>query len=133
MIVTDANVIAYWLIEGDYTALARQLYEVDPVWIVPTLCRHELANVITSYVKHDAMAVIKVPALWQSLMLLIRGREYEVDLDHVIALAVEKNLSAYDAQYLYLAMSQGISLVTQDKKLMASIETAFSISQYLDQ
>lgn len=133
MIVVDANVIAYWLIEGEYTRLARRLYDVDPVWIVPSLCRHELANVIASYVKHRAMVVTDVSALWQSLELLISDREYEVALDRVIALAAEKSLSAYDAQYLYLAISQGIPLITQDKKIIASVDTAFSIAQYLDQ
>ncbi len=113
MIVTDANVIAYWLIEGEYTPFARRLYDIEPVWVVPTLCRHELTNVITSYIKHRAMTVTDVPRLWQNLELLIRDREYEVDHNHVIALAVEKDLSAYDAQYLYLAISLGTPLITQ--------------------
>ncbi|NNE63216.1 MAG: type II toxin-antitoxin system VapC family toxin [Gammaproteobacteria bacterium] len=132
MIVADAKVIAYWLIEGENTANARRLFDIDPVWIVPALCRHELANVIASYVKHQAMLVSEVSSLWQNLELLINGSEYELDLDAVIALAVEKNLSAYDAQYLFLAMSRDIPLITQDKKLIAAVDTAFSISAYLN-
>ena len=134
MIVADANVIAYWLIQGKYTTLARQLYASEPVWVVPaSLCRHELANVIANYVKHGAMAVTDVPLLWRNLESLIRGREYDVDFGKVIAVAVEENLSAYDAQYLYLAVSMGIPLITQDKKIIATVDTAFSMAQYLDQ
>ena len=133
MIVVDTNVIAYWLIEGEYTALARQLRDTDPVWIVPTLCRHELANVLANYVKYEAMAIADVPVLWQSVESLIEGREYDVDLGQAIAMAVDNNLSAYDAQYLYLALSLDIPLISQDKKLIASVETVFSMMQYLDQ
>ena len=131
MIVVDANVAAYWLIEGEYTALARQLYANEPDWVVPALCRHELANVMASYVKHGGMAVADVPLLWESLESLIGGREYEVDFRQVIALAAEKSLSAYDAQYLYLAITLGVPLITQDRKLIGSVDTAFSMGQYL--
>ncbi len=133
MIVADTNIIAYWLIEGEYTRLARQLYDYEPVWVVPALCRHELANVIASYVKHGAMVVADVPLLWQNAGSLIGGREYDVDFGEVIALAANKGISAYDSQYLYLAMSLGVPLITQDKKLVASIDSAFTMAQFLDQ
>jgi predicted nucleic acid-binding protein len=133
VIVVDANVIVYWLIEGEYTALARQLYDQEPVWIVPTLCQHELANVITSYVKHGAVDIADVPVLWRGVDSLIGEREFDVDPGHAIALAVEKDLSAYDAQYLYLAMSMDIPLITQDKRLIRSADSAFSIMQFLNQ
>ena len=90
MIVADANVIAYWLIQGKYTTLARQLYASEPIWVVPALCRHELANVIANYVKHGAMAVTDVPLLWRNLESLIRDREYDVDFGFIYAPAVLK-------------------------------------------
>lgn len=133
MIVADANVIAYWLIEGEFTELARRLYDREPIWVVPDLCRHELANVIASYVKHRAMVVADVPSLWQGIELLVDGREYDIDFCEVIALAVNKGFSAYDAQYLYLANSLGVPLITQDKKLVISSDSAFTMAQYLGQ
>ena len=133
MIVADANVIAYWLIEGEFTSLARRLYDREPIWVVPALCRHELANVIANYVKHGAMVVADVPLLWRNLESLVDGREYDIDFCEVIALAVNKGISAYDAQYLYLANSLGVPLVTQDKKLATSSDSAFTMAQYLDQ
>lgn len=131
MIVVDANIVAYWLIEGEYTSLARQLYENEPVWIVPALCRHELSNVIASYVRHGGMNADDVSRVWESLESLIEGREYEVDLCQVIRVAADNNLGAYDSQYLNLAMNLDIPLITQDKKLLESFDTAYSMSQYL--
>ncbi len=133
MIVADANVIAYWLIEGEFTALARRLYDREPTWVVPALCRHELANVIANYVKHRAMVVADVPLLWRNLESLVGGREYDVDYVEVIALAANNGISAYDAQYLYLAKSLGVLLITQDKRLATSTDSAFTMAQYMDQ
>lgn len=132
MIVVDANVIAYWLIQGEFTALARHLRETEPEWIVPALCRHELANVIASYVKHDAMNVEDVPRLWQTIEAMLAGSEYDVDLSAGIAIAADKKISAYDAQYLWLSEVKDVPLVSQDKKLVGKSENAFSLQGYFD-
>ncbi|MEX0828586.1 MAG: type II toxin-antitoxin system VapC family toxin [Haliea sp.] len=132
MIVVDANVIAYWLIQGEFTALARRLRETEPEWIVPALCRHELANVIASYVRHGAMDVEEAPRIWQTVEAMLAGSEYAVDLSAVIAIAVDKQISAYDAQYLWLSEVKNVPLVSQDKKLPGKSGNALSLQAYLD-
>ena len=131
MIVVDANVIAYWLIEGEFTTLARKLRENEPVWIVPALCRHELANVIASYVRLGAMDIGDVPMLCRGIESIVSGHEYEIDLPGAIAIAVEKGISAYDAQYLQLSRVKAVPLISQDRKLIGKAENAFSLQNYL--
>lgn len=41
----------------------------------------------------------------------------DVDFAHVVRLALEENLTTYDASYLWLARSLGIPLVSLDGKL----------------
>ncbi len=131
MIVVDANVVAYWAIEGEFTNSARELWRVDSEWMVPMLCRHELANVVATYVKRGAMEVADVADLWSGIELVISGNEIEVDLPSAVAIAIERKLSAYDAQYLLLAEQHGVPLVSQDKKLVKQTNFGFSISEYL--
>ncbi len=49
MIVVDVNVVAYYFIEGDKTALAREVMQADPDWRLPSLWRHEYLNVVATY------------------------------------------------------------------------------------
>ena len=57
MIVVDANVVVYFTVESGFTDAARALAEIDSAWVVPTLCRYELSNVLASYVKTGRKSV----------------------------------------------------------------------------
>lgn len=42
--------------------------------------------------------------------------------DRVYQLAMKENMTAYDAAYLYIAIEKGLTLVTDDKKLLQKAE-----------
>ena len=44
MIVIDANILIYSLIEGDYSLLAKQLRVKESDWRTVKLCLHEVLN-----------------------------------------------------------------------------------------
>ena len=48
MIVVDANILAYFFMEGGKTRLARQLREADAHWVAPEMWRHEFANILVN-------------------------------------------------------------------------------------
>jgi len=51
VIVVDVNVVAYFLIEGEHTERARELWRRDPDWRLPPLWRHEYLNVLATFVR----------------------------------------------------------------------------------
>jgi hypothetical protein len=44
VIVVDVNVVAYHFIEGDKTAMARELMRADPDWRLPAPWRQGVAS-----------------------------------------------------------------------------------------
>ena len=133
MIVVDANIIAYRSIEGQKTALAIQIEQLDSVWAVPALCRHELASVLLQHVRHDRISREDVPSFWDGVEAIIGGNAHEVPLPEAVVLAHERNISAYDAQYLWLAQELETDLITEDKKLIASSpRNVFSMQRYIE-
>ncbi|MCL5949364.1 MAG: type II toxin-antitoxin system VapC family toxin [Candidatus Bathyarchaeota archaeon] len=58
-------------------------------------------------------------------------RKLEVDLVKVLAVAIERHLSFYDASYVYLAEKEGLKLVTQDKDLLKKCKVAILVKEIL--
>ena len=131
MIVVDANVVVYFAVEGSFTDTAKALAELDPIRVVPTLCRHELANVLAFYVRNGHQSLEDVAGLWEDMYSRFHGWEQEVDILSVIRLAEECRISGYDAHYALLARWLEIPLVTEDSKLRNRCENAYSMREYV--
>ena len=117
MIVIDVNVIVYLLTETPQRESARQVYERDSDWLVPPLWRHEMLNVLATLTRQDVLDVSSALTVWRNALGLLEMREQQPDMENALALAVDHRISAYDAQYVALATSLGVLLVSEDKKL----------------
>ena len=117
MIVVDVNVVAYYFIEGDKTAMARELMRTDPDWRLPALWRHEYLNVLATYAWQGGATVAESRELWRSASERLVSRDDPVEPEAALALAVEHKVSAYDAQYIVLAQRLRTVLVTEDRRL----------------
>jgi predicted nucleic acid-binding protein len=117
MIVVDANVIAYLVIAGDRTALAQEARKRDAQWLVPSLWRHELLNILATYVRGGGAPVAAAADTWRQALSLLAGQEQEPAPEQVLLLAVEHQISAYDAQYVTLAISRSLPLLSEDRGL----------------
>lgn len=133
MIVVDANVVAYSLLEGDRSSTARAVAERDPEWRLPPIWRYEFANLLWLIVSNGTM---KEAA---AIELLIATRErfaaHEVDPDQgrAFRLAAGRSITAYDAQYVSLAADLGCLCVTEDGPLRRAVpELAVSMQAFLD-
>lgn len=117
MIVVDVNVIVYLLTETPQRESARQVRERDGDWLVPPLWRHELLNVLATLTRQDVLDTPSALTVWRNALALLGAREQQPDMEHALLLAIKHGISAYDAQYVALAASLGVTLVSEDKKL----------------
>ena len=133
MIVVDSNIIAYLMIPSDRTKEVEKLLLKDSEWIAPLLWRSEFRNILTLYMKQSQMSLVLAEQTIARAENLLSEREYGVLSSDVLVLTYEKSLSAYDAEYVVLAINFGVPLITVDKKLLKEAsEYAVSPTKYLN-
>lgn len=120
MIVVDTNIIAYLVIAGAQTAFAERVFVYDPDWAAPLLWRSEMRNLLSLYLRREEMNVTDAKRMMERAELTVAGNEYSVDSGRVLELAGASGCTAYDCEFVALAESLGVPLVTSDKKLLAT-------------
>ncbi len=123
MIVADSNLIAYLLIPGEKSLLAEAILRKDSDWIVPLLCRSELRNILTLYMRQQQMSLAQAKTTLEKAEALLHHKEYAIPSDAVLELTSKQKLSAYDAEFVVLAMQFEIPLLTFDKPLRNAFPT----------
>ncbi len=118
MIVVDSNILAYLYLPSEYTGLAENLLEKNPYWVAPILWRSELRNVLATYLRKKILDVHQIYAIVQEAEDLMRDREYEIESNDVIQLVARSQCSAYDCEFVALAVRLKCKLVTMDKKIL---------------
>ena len=118
MIVVDSNVVAYLYLPGEHTEKAEALLEKDPEWAAPLLWRSEFRNILAGYMRRKTLTFDTARDLQMEAESLLAGAEHEVDSRLVLELVRDSDCSAYDCEFVALAMSLGVKLVTEDKKLL---------------
>ena len=117
MIVADSNLIAYLLIPGDKSALADEVLLKDADWAVPLICRSEVRNILTLYMRHKGMSLSQAGRTMEKAEALWSSREFMVPSDDVLELTFHHNITAYDGEFVVLAKQLGIPFVTFDNPL----------------
>ena len=118
MIVVDSNVVAYLYLPGDYTEKAEALLEHDADWAAPLLWRSEFRNILAGYMRRKTLTFEAARDLQLEAESLLSGAEHEVDSRLVLELVRDSDCSAYDCEFVALAMTLGTTLVTMDAKLL---------------
>jgi predicted nucleic acid-binding protein len=118
MIVVDSNVVAYLYLPGDYTERAEALLEHDADWAAPLLWRSEFRNILAGYMRRKTLTFEAARDLQLEAESLLAGAEHEVDSRQVLELVRDSDCSAYDCEFVALAMTLGVKLVTMDAKLL---------------
>ena len=131
MIVVDVNVVAYFLVDGEKTAVARDLLHHDPDWRLPALWRHEYLNVLATFAREGGATVAEARTLWRRAVELFGPREQRVDMELALVLATENRISAYDAQYIALARQLQTVCITEDQRLLKTFPTLTRAMQAL--
>lgn len=118
MIVVDTNVLAYLYLPGDYTAHAEAVLERDPDWAAPVLWRSEFRNILAGYMRRGTLTYEQARDLQAEAESLLAGSEHEVDSQRVLELVRDSDCSAYDCEFVALALRLNTKLVTMDAKLL---------------
>lgn len=118
MIVVDSNILAYLYLPGDRTAAAEALLEQDPEWAAPVLWRSEFRNILAGYMRRKTITFDQACSLQSEAESLLAGAEFEIDSSSVLELVGDSDCSAYDCEFIALAIKLNTKLVTVDKKLL---------------
>jgi len=123
MIVVDSNVVAYLYLPGDHTEAAESLLERDGDWAAPLLWRSEFRNILAGYLRRKTLTFSQTCGLQREAEDLLAGSEFEVDSQAVLELVRDSDCSAYDCEFIALAIKLDTRLVTMDKKLLKAFPT----------
>ena len=118
MIVVDANILAFYVIEGMHTKDAHDLRARDPEWLVPPLWLVEIQSILWKYVRFGGMSAEKAMVLLEQAESLFSANEVAPPSDIVLRDALAWGITVYDAQYVSLARQEGIPCVTEDAALI---------------
>ena len=132
MIVADSNLIAYLLIPGDKSELADEVLLKDADWAVPLICRSEIRNILTLYMRHEGMSLSQARKTMEKAEALWKSREYSVPSDDILELTFHHNITSYDGEFVVLAKQLGVPLVTFDKAVRKAFpNTAVSAEDFI--
>ena len=128
MIVVDSNVLAYLYLPGEHTEAAERWLERDPDWVAPVLWRSEFRNILAGYLRRGSLTFDQAHTLQREAEDLLADSEFEVDSLKVLELVRNSDCSAYDCEFVALALQLEARLVTMDSKLLRAFpEIAVSL------
>lgn len=132
MIVADTNTIAYLYLPTAQTDDVVSLLHKDSYWVAPLLWRSEFRNVLALYIKKGIVDLSTAIAMQSQAEQQLADNEYTVNAMDVLALAADSGCSAYDCEFISLAKSLNLKLITGDKKLIQIFpEIAMTAGDYL--
>lgn len=130
MIVVDTNVLAYLYLPGEHTASAETLLQQDSDWAAPILWRSEFCNILAGYMRRKVITFEQANNIQREAESLLDGAEFEVESLSVLELVRDSDCSAYDCEFIALAMKLNTTLFTMDKKLLRAFpQRAIALSK----
>jgi predicted nucleic acid-binding protein len=132
MIVADANLLAYLVMPGARTGEAEAVLAKDPTWVAPALWRSELRSVVHKYIMRGDLTVARAVTLLGQVDEVLGGREGDVNSQAVLDLASHSHCTTYDCEYVALANTLGVPLITTDRAVLTAFpKCAMTPAQFL--
>ncbi len=117
MIVVDSNVLAARNLTSEHTTLAQRVEQMDSLWIVPPVWRYEFQNILAKGIWVRQFTVNDASNIWQTVMTGMADNEYEPSYWNILDLSARHRITAYDANFIALAVEMDVMCVTEDREL----------------
>jgi predicted nucleic acid-binding protein len=120
VIVADTNLLVYLEIPGPATGVTRGVFRKDPNWASTPLWRSEFRNAALGVIRSGQIDSGAATAAFDRVEALLGDRIYSVATPSVFALSVGNRVTAYDLEFVAVAVTLGVPLVTFDKAILAA-------------
>ena len=91
---------------------------------ISSLTEYEIGNVLWRESQHGRMKNAQLAATTFSKVMQTLTKLELDSIANVLAVAIERNLTFYDASYVYLAEKEKLTLITQDTELLKKCKNA---------
>ena len=118
MIIVDTNIISYFYLPTEKTAEVERLFLQTPEWAVSILWRSEFRNVLALYLRKGLLTFDQAYSIQWEAEMFLSEKEFEISSFDVLRLVEKSGCSAYDGEFVALAMQLETVLVTADQKLI---------------
>lgn len=115
--VLDASILAQTVVKEEYTELALRLIGRLESIYAPPLILYEIGNALVTLVRRGFITKGDALRKFKSLTAIPTLNVKEPTLDKAIEIAVELQITLYDASYLALALEIGVPFITADREL----------------
>jgi predicted nucleic acid-binding protein len=117
VIVVDTNVLAYAVLPGQRSTTVQALAERDPHWLAPRLWRWELRNVLATTMRVRLLSLSDALAAFAAAEQLVEDADLEPSVEDCLRVAARGRISAWDAEFVYVAEALGLPFITADRRL----------------
>lgn len=114
MIVVDTNVVVHLITDGRASEDAEALFEEDNDWAAPRILMSEFRNVLLGMMRRGGITSDRAKVMSDRAAEVLADRITPVDSAQVLDVAMEYDLTAYDAEFVALARTLDVPLVTLD-------------------
>lgn len=118
MIVVDTNIIASLYLPCVFTEQVERLLLAEMAWASPYLWRSEFRNILAGVLRRGQVTAQQALHLQHEAESLMAGLEYDVSSTEVLNLVHVSDCSAYDCEFVALAMRLQTPLITMDKHIL---------------
>ncbi len=120
MIVVDTNILIYAALPGAGSGLREQLLQRDFEWAAPFLWRSEFRNVVAGYLRRRELSRAEAAKALVIAGDFLTAGEYDVEDANVLDLIENSRCTSYDCEFVALAKSLQVPLITEDRAVLRS-------------
>lgn len=124
MIAVDTNLIVDLFLRTPHTDVARAIARHDDQWHAPLLWRSEFASVLWQHHRSSGLPLGAARELHRRACAWMDGTEHVPSFDTVLELSFETDATPHDCQFVAVARTMGVRLLSHDRRLRRSFPDA---------